>query len=146
MTSNIINRYSLQPITSTFFPVASNTNIVELFGTTRIRTAARKDVVDVVFNLPVKELESGMVYLTGASNLYFVRFFITEDNTLFPHPSLFYFSVSYVTPFSIRLFGSLNVLSQNLKKSCVMYQNPMSPRRYSGYSFPAMHFLTCATN
>jgi hypothetical protein len=119
ITSDILSRFSLQPITSSFFPVASNTNVVELFGTARTTTVARRDVVDVVFSLPITELESGMVYLTGASNLFFVRFTLSEDDRLFPFPSSVYFNICYIAPFSIRLFGSLNMLSQNFKKNAV---------------------------
>jgi hypothetical protein len=63
--------------------------------------------------LPITELESRMVYLTGALNLFFVRFTLSEDDRLFPFPSSVYFNICYIAPFSIRLFGSLNMLSQN---------------------------------
>jgi hypothetical protein len=148
MTSDISRRFSLQPITSTFFPVASNTNIVELVGTSRITKEARIDVVDVVFCLPIMELESGMVHLTGASNLYFVRFVLTDDNRLIPFPSSFYFSPYYIAPFSIRLFGSLNVLAQNLKKVLFHLPESQEPKKIFRLFFgsDAFHYLRYKVN
>ena len=51
--------------------------------------------------------------LTGALNLFFVRFTLSEDDRLFPFPSSVYFNICYIAPISISLFGSLNMLSQN---------------------------------
>jgi len=148
ITSDILSRFSLQPITSSFFPVASNTNVVELFGTARTTTVARRDVVDVVFSLPITELESGMVYLTGASNLFFVRFTLSEDDRLFPFPSSVYFNICYIAPFSIRLFGSLNMLSQNLKKILFHVPESQEPKKMFRIflSSDAFHYLCFKVN
>jgi hypothetical protein len=71
MTGEILHRFSLQPIMASLFPVTAQTNIIELLGMVHIISASRGDIIDIVFIVPVQELESGMVHITGACNLFF---------------------------------------------------------------------------
>lgn len=145
MTSDLISRFSLQPIVSSLFPVAYEANIVELVGTALIRSVQRSDVEDVVFAVPSQELESGMVHLTGSSNLYFVRFSVTEDDKIFHFTSSLYFSFHYIEPFSIRLFGALNTLAQQIKKTMYHVPAAQEPKKNFRMFFPseAFNYLCC---
>jgi hypothetical protein len=71
MTGEILNRFSLQPIMASLFPVAAQANIIELVGTVHTITASRNEINDIVYVVPIQELESGMVHITGACNLFF---------------------------------------------------------------------------
>lgn len=115
MAAEIISRYSLQPIIASLFPVTSQTN-------TGVEEHSAID--NVVFVVTIEELESGLVHLTGASNLYFARFGFIDEHSLCQLPSSLYFSIQLVSPFSFRLFGALNMLSQHLKR--VLYFVPES--------------------
>jgi hypothetical protein len=100
MTVDIITRFSLQPIMTSLFPIAAQSNIVEVVGTACTMSAARSDIEDIIFIVPIQELESGMVHITGATNLYFARYGYDErDDKLLPYPFSLYFSIQYVSPF-----------------------------------------------
>jgi hypothetical protein len=140
MTSDFIRKYSLQPIISSLFPVASQTNIVELVGTFRVISVARNDVEDVVFVIPSQELESGLVHLTGSSNLYFVRFSVSEDDTICNFVSSLYFRIYFIEPFSILLFGALNMLAQQIKKTMYHVPSAQEPKKNFRMYFPSEAF------
>jgi hypothetical protein len=56
---------------ASLFPVAAQANIIELVGTVHTITASRNEINDIVYVVPIQELESGMVHITGACNLFF---------------------------------------------------------------------------
>jgi hypothetical protein len=72
MTAFLMNNFLLQPIADSLFPVASQSSIVELVATGLVETVSRDAVVGIVFIIPLSELETGMVHITGASNIYFI--------------------------------------------------------------------------
>lgn len=107
---NLIRCFFLQPISSSLFPVADQTNIADLVGTAH-NSSTKGCFADVVYSMPIYGLEYRMVHLTGASDLFFVRFRFSNDNWLFPFPSSLYFCFYYISPLSICLFGLLNMLT-----------------------------------
>jgi hypothetical protein len=93
MTDEIMRRFSLQPITTTLFPVAAQSRIIELVGSAHTITTPWTSIEDIAFVVPIQELESGLVHLNGASNVYFARFGYSDDGTLFHYPASLYFSI-----------------------------------------------------
>lgn len=143
MTSEILRKFSLPPIAASSFPIAARTSIIELVATSTIEESTREDVADIVFILPSTELESGLVFLTGAANLYFVRYFVNERSALKVNTSIFFGCHMLIQPLSIRLFTALNNLAYNIKK--LMYHRPQAEdtRRSFRIFFPseAFHYL-----
>jgi hypothetical protein len=144
MTGEILNRFSLQPIMVSLFPVTAQTNIVEVVGTVQTITASKTDIVDIVYVVPIEELESGLVHITGACNLFFARYGFTEEDKLFRFPSSLYFSIQYVYPFSFRIFSSLNMLALNLKKSLFHVPESQEPKKVFRvfFSAEAFHYMS----
>jgi len=145
MTVDIITRFSLQPIMTSLFPIAAQSNIVEVVGTACTMSAARSDIEDIIFIVPIQELESGMVHITGATNLYFARYGYDErDDKLLPYPFSLYFSIQYVSPFSFRIFSLLNMLSHNLKKALFHVPESQEPKRVFRvfFSTEAFYYLS----
>jgi hypothetical protein len=99
MTEFLMQKFSLQPIVETLFPVASQTPIVELVATGLVETSSRDTVADVVFIVPLQELETGMVHITGASNIYFIRY-AYDEGRLSSVQSTLYFCNNWIQPFS----------------------------------------------
>jgi len=145
LTADTIIRYSLQPIVGSIFPVASQTNIVELVGTSSTCVEERSAIVDVAFVVTIHELESGLVHLTGASKIYFARFGFLDEHRLCQIPPSLYFSVQFVAPFTFRLFSALNMLAQNLKRVLYFVPESCEPKKVFHVFFPtdAFHYL-CA--
>jgi hypothetical protein len=140
MTGEILNQFSLQPIMASLFPVAGQSNIVELVGTVHTISAQRSDIIDIAYIVPIQELESGMVHITGASNLFFARYGFSEKDKLFQFPSSLYFAIQYIYPFSFRIFSSLNMLALNLKKSLFHTPESQEPKKVFRVSFSAEAF------
>jgi hypothetical protein len=64
MTKLLMNKFSLQPITMSLFPVASQSSVVELVATFESEIWPRVELDDVVSVIPLPELEAGLVHLT----------------------------------------------------------------------------------
>jgi hypothetical protein len=143
MTGEILNRFSLQPIMASLFPVAAQANVTELVGTVRTVTASRNAINDIVYVVPIQELESGMVHITGAGNLFFARYGYGDQERLFQFPSSLYFAVQYISPFSFRIFASLNMLAQHLKKSLFHVPESQEPKKVFRllFSAEAFHYI-----
>ncbi len=86
-----MREYSLKPITATLFPVASQSPVVELVATSLIKTVSREALVDVAFVVPLQELETGMVHITGASNIYFIRIVFDDKGNISSVKNTLYF-------------------------------------------------------
>jgi len=81
----------------------------------------RDVVVDLVFILPLAEVESGNVFITGAANLFFVRYLI-DRATHSNFSSVNFLSAHFIQPLTVRIFSSLNTLAFTVKK--LMYHRP----------------------
>ncbi len=100
----------------------------------------RNDVEDVVFAIPSQELESVMVHLTGSSNLYFVQFSVSEDDRICHFVSSLYFRIYFIEPFSVHLFGALNMLAQQIKKTMFHVPSAQEPKKNFQMFFPSEAF------
>jgi hypothetical protein len=115
MTSDILCQHSLPPITASLFPMAALTIVTEVYATNTFKSIQRDDVEDVIFVLPSAELESGNVFITGSTNLYFLRYFV-DNNTATTFSSAEFFGWHVLQPLTVRLFHALNMLSCSIKK------------------------------
>lgn len=141
MARDIMTRFSLQPLVQSLYPVASQCNITELVVTSAVHNASREQLIDIVYVIPIGELESGMVHMTGASNIYFVRYEIQENNKITNSPSAYYFfHPRLIRPFSVRLFLALNSLASNIKKMLFHIRVSTSTRRSFQMDFPGDAF------
>lgn len=116
VTSEILKRYFIQPVNATDYPLACLDEMEELYLTTDEIYISRSDVTDILFVVPIAEVESGMFSMSGASNVYFIRYkFLNGEMHCFP--TSFYFSRYIVEPLGVRLFNVLNTLSQHLRRA-----------------------------
>jgi hypothetical protein len=97
------------------------------------------EVLNIVFIISTAELESGMVYITGATNLFFVRYRIHERTVLNVGTNAF-LDIILLT---ICLFSALNTLAYTIKK--LMYHRPEAEdtRQSTQFFFPsdAFHYI-----
>jgi hypothetical protein len=89
----------------------------ELIGSlTDKLSVPRQAIADIVFIVPIKEVESGMFHVAGSRVAYFTRYFIDENRKVRDCTSMFYLEPYTVGPFTHRLFLSMNHLAHNLKR------------------------------
>jgi hypothetical protein len=74
VTSEVLKRYFIQPVNATDYPLACLDEMEELYLTTDEIYISRSDVTDILFVVPIAEVESGMFSMSGASNVYFIRY------------------------------------------------------------------------
>jgi hypothetical protein len=83
-----------------------------------------------------------MVHLTGASNIYFIRYVLyNQGKNIHSFRSTLYFSNSWVLPISFRLFNALNMLSHHIKKSMYHIPEAYEPRKSFRLYFLSEAFL-----
>jgi len=121
MSSSILRQFSLPPITVSMFPIAALTIVSEVVAMNTFVDLGREDVLDIIFILPISELESGNVFITGCSNLYFVRYLVDGSHAV-NFSSVHFFGRHAIQPLTIRIFHALNTLSSTIKK--LMYHRP----------------------
>jgi hypothetical protein len=126
-TSEVMRRHFIRPINANDHPLTFQDNIVELYQANESRYISRANITDVVFVIPVAEIESGMFFLSGAANVFCIRYALL-DGRMQCFPSSYYFSRYMVEPISVRLFNALNTLSQHLRKS-LFHQTESSPSK-----------------
>lgn len=123
MDSEVLQRYSISPISPNNFPVAYYNRIVEVYKMADEIFVSRSNIIDFVFVLPMAEVESGMLSMSGADNVYCMRFYIANSSLHECNPN-FYFCRYVMEPFSVRMFTTLNTLSQNVRR--LMYHQSES--------------------
>jgi len=142
MTSGILTQFSLPPITPLTSPVAARTVINEVVATDNFRIILRDEVQDLIFILPLAEVETGNVFITGAANLFFVRYLI-DQTTHSNFSSVNFFGSHIIQPLTVRIFCSLNMLAFTIKK--LMYHRPEAEdtKRSTRIFFPsdAFHYI-----
>lgn len=74
VTSAFLQRFFLSPVQADVYPMASNSDMVELVALDERRNVPRSSILDIVFILLIAEVESGLFYMGGASNLFFNRY------------------------------------------------------------------------
>ena len=116
LTSELLQHYELPSTTTAETPLATKSRIVEVMrmGTTKVND--KNSIIDIEFVIPLVEVEGGFIHLTGAANMFFIRFELSDSND---HPQEVTFRIllpCIVEPFSCRIFRNLNYLSSEIKK------------------------------
>jgi hypothetical protein len=112
MTTDIIGQFSLQPLTQSLYPVSSQLALTELVGTSSVVVMDWLEIVDLIFVISVGEVESGIVHMTGASNLYVIRYEVIDGTQINNYAPSYYFFMSNVSAvecpiiFGFELFGT----------------------------------------
>jgi hypothetical protein len=107
LDSSICRKFSIQPIAATNYSFAAQSGMVEVYKTDETISISRSQIRDVAFILSAKEVESGMFYLAGAENTFFVRYTL-ERGFLSQYEQSTYFCRYFIEPFHNRLFTTLN--------------------------------------
>ena len=116
MCSAYLQQFSLPPISSESFPMASQSHMIKLVGQDNYVEVERAEVRDIAFVLPIFEVESGWFNMSGSYNSFFTWYLIT-NGAVEQYIPKYYFILRVIEPFSICLFHSLNTLVGLLKKS-----------------------------
>jgi hypothetical protein len=74
LSSEILQKYSLCPLSAVHYPMACQDNLVEVFHTQDTECIDRSTIIDVAFIVPAQEVESGRFFLSGAGNVFIIRF------------------------------------------------------------------------
>jgi len=116
--------------------------MVEVIASDSKEIVPQSNIMDVVFILPVSEVEQGSFYMSGSKLIYFKRYCVTGNNIIQPcHPNA-YFGKFYLEPFSIRLFHASNNLAQNLTR--FLHHGPssrLSMKTFRFFSGEALMFI-----
>ncbi len=116
MKSQILQHYSLPPITKAEFAMASQGHMQEVVAQDTVVNVTKAAIIDIAYVVPLAELESGLFNMCGATNSFFILYSLT-NGTLENYTSDYYFVSRPVEPLSVRLFHSLNYLARLLRKS-----------------------------
>jgi hypothetical protein len=92
LSSEVLRRYFIRPLTIMDNPLAFQDNLEELYVSLDVVSVSRSNILDVIFVVPVAEVESGMFYLSGANNVFCIRYQISADGRLHCFPSMLYFA------------------------------------------------------
>lgn len=133
MDSLILQQFNLPPVSQENFPLASQDGLVEVYQTQEEVHVERSKIEDVAFIVPIQEIESGMFYLSGAENTFYIRYVKVINGMQHCAPSL-YFSRYLVEPLGVRLFTTMNTLSQHLRRA--MYHQPESVTSRKSFRLP----------
>jgi len=121
VTSALILRHSLAPVTETESPLATKSGMVEVILMQNTIKITRSSIVDITFIVPLGELESGFFHLTGAVNTFFARYQYELNGTILPYLH-FMLQPRVTTPVSYQIFRGLNTLSSLVRKT--LYHQP----------------------
>jgi hypothetical protein len=133
VTTETFERYSFTPITATAYPMAYTSRMVELMSVGEEIYLPRHSIIDIIFVLPIQEVESGYLSMAGSHSMFFQRYGMLND-AIAPCPESVYFSSYLVEPLSVRLFQSLNMLATHIKRA--MYHGPMSSISFKTFRLP----------
>jgi hypothetical protein len=78
MSKDFMRRFCLQPLVQSLYPVSSQLTVSKLVGTDTVHVLSQDTILNIVFIVPIGEIESGKVHMTGASNLFLIRYEMTE--------------------------------------------------------------------
>jgi hypothetical protein len=140
MDSVMLKRYSIPPLSPENFPLSYYDGIPEVYKTSDEIYVERSRILDLAFIMPIAEVESGMFYLSGAENVYCTRYSLVNSFIQLSSSS-FYFSRYIMEPLSVRMFTTLNTLSQNLRR--LLYhqaESALSKRSFRLALFPMESF------
>lgn len=133
LDSATMQSHSLSPLNPRDHPLASQDEMLEVYQTMHFTYISRHSILDVAFILPLHEAESGRFFLSCAENTYVIRF-LHDGSRMRPWASSFYFSRHVIEPIGVRLFHSLNTLSDHIRRS--MFHRPESVTTSHTFKLP----------
>ncbi|MFO0446190.1 MAG: hypothetical protein ACK51L_00830 [bacterium] len=133
MSSEVMQSNFVPPINPRDYPLASQDEIQEVYQSSEEQWIARHMIVDVAFIVPIEEVESGRFFLSCAENTFVIRYCLISSSML-PWTTNYYFSRFQVEPFSVRLFHSLNTLSDHVRRS--MFHRPEAQTTVQSFTIP----------
>jgi len=128
LDTTIIRQFVIMPIGVTSNHFAAQSGLVEVYKTYEAVSIERSRIKDIAFILSVAEVESGMFYLSGAESTFFIRYVLGKD-TLIQYDRSLYFRRYFIEPLNVRLFTTLNTLSQHLQRSMYHLAESAVPSR-----------------
>jgi hypothetical protein len=72
MDSATLQQFFIAPITSQECPLASQDDMVEVYQMNTEISFNCSSIVDIAFIVSLQEVESGMFYISGAENTFFI--------------------------------------------------------------------------
>jgi hypothetical protein len=100
MDSTTMRSFSLPPLASIMYPVASQDGMVEVYQTVTHVSIPRYNINDIAFTVPISEVDSGRFHLSRTKNTYVIRFF-NDGRGMQPCKSSFYFSRHLIEPLGV---------------------------------------------
>jgi len=146
VTSDLYRRFSLRPVAFEEYPMAYYGGMTELVATVSNKvTIPRSSIRDIIFILPIKEVESAMFHMAGSKVAYFIRYYLDADQRLHDYGARFYLDQYVVEPFSHRIFSSMNLLAQHLRKALHHLKETESCSKTfrAHFSMESFVFLSC---
>jgi hypothetical protein len=141
VTSEMSQEHTLRPVTAAEYPVAYHGNMAEVLARVTERLSIfRLSVVDIIFIVPISEVESGLFHVAGSRMAYFTRYVIKDNGARSQCSLKFYYNRHTVEPFSHRLFLSFNHLAQNLKRGMYHLKESATTKKSFRFFFP-MEYL-----
>ncbi len=134
LTSLVMKKYSLPPLTAASHPLSCQDNLPEVYQAEEIQYIERCSITDVVFIVPVQEIESGRFFLSGATNAFLIRFTMNRRHGMLPWLETFYFSRRVNEPISVRLFHAVNALSNHIRRC--LFHHPESLTTCQSFKLP----------
>jgi len=103
MSSAILQSYFLPPVNARDYPLASQDELLEVYQTSDELWIPRRDIIDVIFVVPIQEVESGRFFLSCAENTFVIRYNHVKDSML-PWVANYYFSPTTTHSFTLAMF------------------------------------------
>jgi hypothetical protein len=94
----------------------------------------RSSIIDAVFIVPAPEIKSGLFFLSGAGNVFVIRFFHGSRLRMILWSASHYFSWHLIEPISICFFHAMNTLSDHIRKS--LFHRPESAATIQSFKLP----------
>jgi hypothetical protein len=83
VTSDISKQNSFKPLSAIDYAMAYHAHMQEVFRrVTNKLSVPQRSIVDIIFILPITEVESGMFHITGSKVAYFMRYYMQADGKL----------------------------------------------------------------
>jgi hypothetical protein len=143
ITEQLLIQYSLSTVTEAEAPFAVKSGMVEVILMETSVVISRSVVLDVCFILPLLEVESGLLNLTGSQNCYYIRYQFKSGQVQPYFCSMLQPSV--LETYSRRLIWSLNQSSSSIKK--VFYHHPEQHSVQKSFRIPfsyeTFYYLCC---
>jgi hypothetical protein len=94
MDSATSRRFLIRPVTVEDCPLASQDRMIEVYQSSDEINLVWSAILDIAFIVQLKEVESGLFFLSGADNVYFACFIVSvtvapfKKSVTIPYPQV----------------------------------------------------------